>query len=152
LHSAQHLTNPHGFVIDPALSGPTNHGLPAYSTEGAVGDRHDMTPPPVDYSGFELDNQMLDAGFDDQDQDQDPGVGGTANGKPSRRGTTLDVANDIELRRLHKENRHRSLEDIGIQLRKDEGEPCSEKTRQIFAMSWYVKRSNYKVLYTRLIT
>ncbi|KAI9785003.1 MAG: hypothetical protein M1839_001200 [Geoglossum umbratile] len=136
LHSAQHLTNPHGFAIDPALNGPTNHSLPAYPTEGTVGDRHDMSPPPVDYSGFELDSQMLDAGFDDQDQDQDPGVGGVVNGKPSRRGTNPDVANDIELRRLHKENRHRSLEDIGIQLRKDEGEPWSEKTRQIFAMSW----------------
>jgi regulatory factor X len=136
LHSAQHLTNPHGFAIDPALNGPANQSLPVYSAEGTVGSRHDISPPPVDYSGFELDSQMLDAGFDEQDQDQDAGAG-AANGKPSKKGTNPDVANDIELRRLHQENRHRSLEDIGNQLRKDEGEPWSEKTRQIFAMSWY---------------
>ncbi|KAH0538738.1 hypothetical protein FGG08_004690 [Glutinoglossum americanum] len=136
LHSAQHLTNPHGFAIDPALNATTNQGLPVYSAEGAVGGRHEISPPSVDYSGFELDGQMLDVGFDEQDQDQDAGAGGTAGGKPTRKGTNPDVANDIELRRLHQENRHRSLEDIGNQLRKDEGEPWSEKTRQVFAMSW----------------
>ncbi|KAH0552826.1 hypothetical protein GP486_006972 [Trichoglossum hirsutum] len=136
LQSARHLTNPDGFAIDPALNAPVTHGLPVFSAESTVGGRQDISPPPVDYPGFELDGQMLDAGFDEQDHDHDVGVGGAANGKPSRKGTNSDVANDIELRRLHQESRHRSLEDIGNQLRKDEGEPWSEKTRQIFAMSW----------------
>ena len=53
------------------------------------------------------------------------------------KGNASSQANDQELRRLYRENRHRDLKDVAASVLANERGPKSEKTKQIFAMNWY---------------
>jgi regulatory factor X, other len=123
LHSAHQLTNPHGFAMDPALAGAGHHNLPQYSEHNGHA--------PIQNAHFSefRDSPMLETEFDDDDIS-------FKETKGRKKGSNGEVASDSELRRLHSENQHRNLEEIGGQLRQDENGPQSEKTRQIFAMKW----------------
>ena len=66
------------------------------------------------------------------DQTQDDGMGDIR----KKKGSASSIANDQELRRLFKENHHRSLKDIASSVLQNERGPKSEKTKQIFAMNW----------------
>lgn len=52
------------------------------------------------------------------------------------KGNASSQANDLELRRLFAENKHRDLQDVAASVLANERGPKSEKTKQIFAMNW----------------
>ena len=58
-------------------------------------------------------------------------------GQKKPKGNASSQANDQELRRLYRENRHRDLKDVAASVLANERGPKSEKTKQIFAMNWY---------------
>lgn len=68
--------------------------------------------------------------FNDE-QTQDDG-----SGDRKKKGSASSLANDLELRRLFKENHHRSLKEVASSVLANERGPRSEKTKQIFAMNW----------------
>lgn len=60
---------------------------------------------------------------------------GVGDGK-KKKGSASSIANDIELRRLFRDNQGRSLKEVAAQVLANERGPKSEKTKQIFAMLW----------------
>ncbi|KAI9741891.1 MAG: hypothetical protein M1834_000280 [Cirrosporium novae-zelandiae] len=60
----------------------------------------------------------------------------TAVVKKVKKGSASSIANDNELRRLHRENQGRSLKDVARQVLEYDRGPKSEKMKQIFAMLW----------------
>jgi regulatory factor X len=46
--------------------------------------------------------------------------------------------NELEMRQLFSANRHRGLQDVASELHGNERGPNSERTRQVFAMLWYI--------------
>lgn len=95
--------------IDPAIQRPSFNQRPSY--EG-------------DSQGFEQTNG-----------EQGAGDNGTTDGR-KKKGSASSIANDIELRKLFRENVGRSLKDVAAQVLANERGPRSEKTKQIFAMLW----------------
>lgn len=61
---------------------------------------------------------------------------GTTDGK-KKKGSASSIANDLELRKLFRENVGRSLKEVAAQVLSNERGPRSEKNKQIFAMLWY---------------
>ena len=59
----------------------------------------------------------------------------TSEGK-KKKGSASSMANDQELRRLYRENKGRTLNDVASHVLANERGPRSEKTKQIFAMLW----------------
>ena len=53
-----------------------------------------------------------------------------------KKGSASSAANDVELRRLFRENKQKSLPEVAAQVMKDDKGPKSEKTKQIFGMIW----------------
>lgn len=47
--------------------------------------------------------------------------------------------NELEMRQLYQASKDRSLEDVAKELHGNERGPNSERTRQVFAMLWYVR-------------
>ena len=80
------------------------------------------------YDGKDL--QALESLNEEQPQDD-----GTGEGK-RKKGSASSLANDIELRRLFRENQGRPLKDVAAQVLANERGPKAEKTKQIFAMLW----------------
>ena len=56
---------------------------------------------------------------------------------PKKKGAATSAANDIELRRLYRENVGRDLHEVALQVLENDKGPKSEKTKQIFGMLWY---------------
>jgi len=132
--SVQQLKNPHDeFALDPALQDRANHGLPyalgaGYTTQGL-----ESRPPLGHYQSFDgTDHQLLDHTVDDQGQD-----GTEVDGAKKKKGSASSIANDLELRKLFRENQGRSIKEVAAQVLTNERGPKSEKTKQIFAMLWY---------------
>ena len=57
---------------------------------------------------------------------------------PNKPAARTSANNELEMRQLFKSNKHRKLEDVAAGLHGNERGPSSERTRQIFAMLWYV--------------
>ncbi|MCJ1405400.1 hypothetical protein MMC11_008628 [Xylographa trunciseda] len=55
---------------------------------------------------------------------------------PRKKGAATSAANDIELRRLFRENVGRDLHEVALQVLENDKGPKSEKTKQIFGMLW----------------
>lgn len=124
--------NPHqNYAIDPSLQDPTNHGR-ALSVDFVFNSNQSAPRPALSqflsYEGKE--SQGLEGLNEEQQQDD-----GTGEGK-KKKGSASSLANDIELRRLFRENQGRSLKDVAAQVLANERGPKSEKTKQIFAMLW----------------
>lgn len=100
------------------------------------------SPPVEDFPNLETDSQILDRAFDDADLDGAESTHSSVPGgskKRQKRNSNAEAANEMELRRAFAENKSRPLADIGESLRVDQLGSSAEKTRQIFAMCWYVK-------------
>jgi regulatory factor X, other len=83
-------------------------------------------------NSFADDSQMMDRdGHDDGDS-----VHGAVSGQKSSRSS---ANNELEMRQLFHANKHRRLPDVAEELHGNERGPQSERTRQIFAMLWYVE-------------
>ncbi|KAI9791163.1 MAG: hypothetical protein M1833_001573 [Piccolia ochrophora] len=131
MHAASILSDGQGFSLDPSMGTTAGHeGL--FRQEGDLGNPGNKTEfPDADFSAFgDGDSQMLDAeGRDTPDPTaENKGVG-------KKKGSST-AANELELRRLFRENEHKGLHDIAAQLRGDDQGAQSEKTRQVFAMLW----------------
>ncbi|KAI9881330.1 MAG: hypothetical protein M1830_003337 [Pleopsidium flavum] len=131
--SIQQLKNPHNeFALDPALQDRANHGLPYAPGAGYTVQGGESRPPLEHYQSYDgPDNQMLDPSVDDQGQD-----GTEADGAKKKKGSASSIANDLELKRLFRENQGRSIKEVAAQVLTNERGPKSEKTKQIFAMLW----------------
>jgi len=132
--SIQQLKAPNSdFALDPALQVRTKssqiHAPGAgYRSQGLEG-----RPTLEHYRSFDgVDSQLLDATM------EDPGQAGTEpDGVKKKKGSASSIANDLELRRLFRENKGRSIKEVAAQVLTNERGPKSEKTKQIFAMLWY---------------
>src|SRR5208282_4529763 len=58
----------------------------------------------------------------------------------ARKGPKSSAANEMEMRQLFHTNKHRTLPEVARELHGNERGPQSERTRQVFAMLWYVVR------------
>ncbi|KAI4215016.1 MAG: hypothetical protein LQ351_002330 [Letrouitia transgressa] len=136
-----------GRMSDPSPQRPQdthNFGI-AQSTNG----NPPISRPPLNayhsYDGKE--NNGFDVGTDDGTKDDT----GTGDGK-KKKGSASSIANDMELRRLFRENVGRSLKDVAVQVLANERGPRSEKTKQIFAMLWYLgPKMNPKTSFGKLV-
>jgi hypothetical protein len=61
---------------------------------------------------------------------------GPVEGARRKKGSATSAANDVELRRLFRENERRDLHEVASQVAKDDKGPKSEKSKQIFGMLW----------------
>jgi regulatory factor X, other len=83
-----------------------------------------------DSSYFDADSQMLDAM---DDGDSNAGTSGQA-----RQGPRSSANNEKEMLQLFGANKNRTLQEVAEELHGNERGPNSERTRQVFAMLWYV--------------
>jgi regulatory factor X len=133
IQSASQLQNPRDYDIDPALGGPSHHGL-TYHNEGQYKPEGGRQSLPVEYgqSYNEADSQLLEGRSDEQDDvDSLAGAGG-----PAKKASKSSAANELEMRQLFQSNKHRSLPEVASELQGNERGPQSERQRQVFAMLW----------------
>ncbi|MCJ1416055.1 hypothetical protein MMC32_002390 [Xylographa parallela] len=71
-----------------------------------------------------------------QTQDAGDQENNAENMAPRKKGAATSAANDIELRRLYRENVGRDLHEVALQVLENDKGPKSEKTKQIFGMLW----------------
>ncbi|KAI9817292.1 MAG: hypothetical protein M1832_004714 [Thelocarpon impressellum] len=141
LHASQQLTGPHGFPLDPTLEGHAHH-LHAMPLAAAAGNSYPVPMtgnPELDYPAYHNpEDPIVDTGNDVDGGQETPENGADVKGveKPSKKASTSSAQNDLELKRLFRQNEGKSLQDIAGQLQGNERGPQSEKTRQIFAMLW----------------
>ncbi|KAK4679620.1 hypothetical protein QC764_205740 [Podospora pseudoanserina] len=76
------------------------------------------------------DSQMLDRDGND-DGDSFSGLQ-----PPAKPGSRSSANNEMEMRQLFNASKHRTLQDVALELHGNERGPNSERTRQVFAMLW----------------
>ena len=137
LQSAQHLTNPNGFAIDPALGQQLHAGLP-YPADDHFRSHTPQSQAPMGFPRYEsVGSQLPDQALSDRMQDTPDPEAEVNDGRKSQKGrSSTSAQNDIELRRLFREAEHSSLQEVALQLQGNERGPQSEKIRQTFAMIW----------------
>lgn len=131
-HSRQQLTNPHHeYAIDPSLHDHISHARAMNVGNQYTGhnDAHGEPTLHFDPFGGKEDQTFMSNG--EQTPDDPAGVD-----SKKKKGSASSIANDLELRRLFKENKHRDLKDVATSVLAEERGPRSEKTKQIFAMNW----------------
>jgi len=74
-------------------------------------------------------------GRSDEQDDVDSVAG--ANGL-SKKPSKSSAANELEMRQLFHQHKHRTLPDVAAELHGNERGPQSERQRQVFAMLWSV--------------
>ena len=82
-------------------------------------------PDETDRQGSEARNPDGDS----QDNNAESGI-------KKKKGAASSAANDVELRRLFRENEGRDLHEVALQVLENDKGPRSEKTKQIFGMLW----------------
>lgn len=138
MHSASQLQNPRDYEIDPALAGSNahhhhHHHSLSYTSEAQYKPEIGRQSLPAEYANYgEGDSQMMEGRSDEQD-DVDSVAG--ANG-PSKKPSKSSAANELEMRQLFHQNKHRTLPEIAAELHGNERGPQSERQRQVFAMLW----------------
>ncbi|KAL8953234.1 MAG: hypothetical protein Q9222_000887 [Ikaeria aurantiellina] len=138
--SEQQLTNPNqAYPYHPSAYGPVDYSGNAYAHERSAnqGPNGDNQPRNQGLS-FKPYHSLIHR--DDSRPEQstkEPIVddSGTADGR-RKKGSASSIANDIELKKLFRENVGRSLKDVAAQVLANERGPKAEKTKQIFAMLW----------------
>lgn len=127
LQSTQQLNSPNqSFPLDPSLGANPSQDM-SFSGTG-------------DYSGFSVgdNSHLLDAASNGEaTATPEPNAEMKTTGKPGKKNSAASAQNDLELKRLFRENESKTLQDVATQLQGNERGPQSEKTRQIFAMLWY---------------
>ena len=129
--SEEQLTNPGGeYAIDPSLHNEINNGS-TYGIEATFEGHESRTRLPLEqYHSFEGRGSQIPEGIND-----DAGQDDTGDGK-KKKGSASSIANDLELRRLFRENEGRPLKEVAAEVLSNERGPKAEKTKQIFAMLW----------------
>jgi regulatory factor X len=135
MRSASQLQNPREYGIDPALEAAVNHSL-EYPQGGPYrpdNTRHSLPADGYGTSFAEDDSPMLEGRSDEQDEVDSLGGNGATRKVPKS-----SAANEMEMRQLFHSNKHRTLPEVARELHGNERGPQSERTRQVFAMLWYV--------------
>lgn len=135
IYPPQHHPDPRQYGIDPALNAAVNQSLGYVQS----GPRHSLPGDGLAIDGYgtsyvEDDTPMLEGRSDEQD-DVDSMAG--ANGL-SKKVSKSSAANEMEMRSLFANNKHRTLPEVARELHGNERGPQSERTRQVFAMLWLV--------------
>ena len=129
----QQLINPNqNLAIDPSLQDQTNQGR-ALSADYPLNGNQTLASALMGQSHSFDGNEQQPLENVNEEQPQDDNA--TGEGK-KKKGSASSIANDLELRRLFRENQGRSLKDVAVQVLANERGPRSEKTKQIFAMLW----------------
>ncbi|KAL8643251.1 MAG: hypothetical protein Q9228_000145 [Teloschistes exilis] len=158
--SQSHLASPdQGFMFDASLEQHPDLSENAYRHDqnASLGYTQDngqtgQTQPQVHphHSYDERMNQALDHASGEHNVDDT----GTTDGK-KKKGSASSIANDLELRKLFRENVGRSLKEVAAQVLSNERGPRSEKNKQIFAMLWLnsvCRRGNTSVPRSRVFS
>ena len=116
-----------GYAIDPSLQydsaqHPTN--IPHHHP---ITGSSEISTKPVDSREFQHPEERKESPNQDEQ---------TGDGSKRKKGSASSQANDIELRRLYRENQGRDLHEVALQVIRDDKGPKSEKTKQIFGMLW----------------
>jgi regulatory factor X len=133
-------------LLRPASQMSINQSFPMDSTMHPAGGsvvsyphhghqmQHVMPADPYGTSGnfTDADSQIMER--DDPDESDRIEVPRPAGQKANRTAAN----NELEMRQLYSANRHRDLEEVAKELHGNERGPNSERTRQVFAMLWYV--------------
>ena len=130
--SEQQLINPGGeYAIDPSLHNQINNGS-AYGMEPSFEVQDPRTRLSLErYHSFEGRESQVPEGMNDDAGQDDTGGDGK-----KKKGSASSIANDLELRRLFRENEGRPLKEVAAEVLSNERGPRAEKTKQIFAMLW----------------
>ena len=131
--SERQLTNPNqNFIVDPSLQ-PHIKQDTTFSAEHPFNVTQSLPGTQLSrYHSFEASERHMFENTNEEHLREHHGVG---DGK-KKKGSASSIANDIELRRLFRDNQGRSLKDVAAQVLANERGPKSEKTKQIFAMLW----------------
>ncbi|KAL8707826.1 MAG: hypothetical protein Q9220_007180 [cf. Caloplaca sp. 1 TL-2023] len=138
--SEQQLTNPNqSHPYHSSAYGPVDYAGSTHAHERSASQGQDGSNRPFSQGLSFKPYQSLDH-RDDPGPEQsirEPVVddSGTADGR-RKKGSASSIANDIELKKLFRENVGRSLKDVAAQVLANERGPKAEKTKQIFAMLW----------------
>lgn len=132
MQAATHLQAGQEFTLDASMSAPMGHPM-QYQRHHTP--RHPL--PAEQYSNnasfTEGESQMMER---DENDDGDSLMAMVGAQKPTS--TRSSANNEMEMRALFSHNKHRTLCDVAGELHGNERGPNSERTRQVFAMLWYV--------------
>jgi regulatory factor X len=121
------------FQMDASMSAPMGHHL-QYQQRHPT-QRHPL--PAEQYNNnasfTEGESQLMER--DDNDEGDSLM---TMGGAPKSTSTRSSANNELEMRQLFHTNKHRGLDEVARELHGNERGPNSERTRQVFAMLWYV--------------
>lgn len=112
----------------------------SFPSDGGSGNHPGLEQLPAgDYSAFaHSNNPELDVDNDIRAQDTpEPGENNHTDDAPKKKGSNSSIANDLELRRLHREYQHMSIQDAALMVLQNERTQMAEKSKQVFAMLWY---------------
>ncbi|KAL9012030.1 MAG: hypothetical protein Q9173_003179 [Seirophora scorigena] len=137
--SEQQLTNPNlTYTFEPSLGRRGEHSGNTYMHERGTRPRHDANIDPAiqrpslyPHHSYEGDSYA----FEHVNGEQGIGDNGPSDGR-KKKGNASSIANDLELKKLFRDNAGRSLKEVAAQILVNERGPRSEKTKQIFAMLW----------------
>ena len=124
-----------GYAIDPTLQYDHNQAQPAHN----ITDNSGVVDSPDLQNNFNDSRASVPPGRQKESTPQEDIIG---DGDKRKKGSSSSQANDIELRRLYRENQGRDLHEVALQVIRDDKGPKSEKSKQIFGMLWYVDRCN----------
>ena len=113
-----HEPHSRAMSADTAWNGGSDAPRPALHHYHSLDGKENLSFPTINENKTQIGAAMLDA-------------------QKKPKGNASSQANDQELRRLYRENRHRDLKDVAASVLANERGPKSEKTKQIFAMNWY---------------
>jgi len=133
LQAAPHMRASREYSVDPSLgnSAPMGHAM-AYQQQLNL-PRQRRHPLPGD--NFAVNASFTDPDSQMMDRDEHDDGDSVAGPKPAARGS---ANNELEMRQLFSANKHRKLPEIARELHGNERGPNSERTRQVFAMLWYI--------------
>ena len=120
-----------GYAIDPTLQYDHNQAQPAHNTM----DNSGVVDSPALQNDLNENRASVLPARRKESPLQDEITG---DGDKRKKGSASSQANDIELRRLYRENQGRDLHEVALQVIRDDKGPKSEKSKQIFGMLWYV--------------
>ncbi|KAI4206084.1 MAG: hypothetical protein LQ348_001084 [Seirophora lacunosa] len=154
--SEQQLTNPNlAYTFEPSLGRPGEHPGNTYTHERGTRPRQDANIDPAiqrpslyPHHSYEGDSYA----FEHVNGEQGIGDNGPSDGR-KKKGNASSIANDLELKKLFRDNAGRSLKEVAAQILANERGPRSEKTKQIFAMLWLsssCRKGNNSVPRTRV--
>lgn len=133
-----HDPNLHG-VVDQSMGYPMHDGLRLEN------QRHSL-PGDGYNTSFNGDDSPIIDGRSDEQEEGDSIVGPSVAGAP-KKVSKSSAANEMEMRSLFANNKHRTLPEVARELHGNERGPQSERTRQVFAMLWSVISPHDPVLH-----